>query len=1075
MIGIVYGKSGTGKSEWVFHEMNKAASKHRVFLLVPDREAVMAESRAAALPNAGNIDVLTFGRLCNYLFRTYGGLCVDYIGKGAKKLIMRNVMRAIAPMLKEYGASAESLGIYEKMAALRTVFYQDQIFPRDLDKTSMALGVETPLGAKLSDLALIFAAFDAEVSSRWEDPDGMLSRAEKLLSEHDFFAGSVVFVDSFTSFSAQQMEILAHIMHGANDVFITLPYLPEERNEASVRFLAGTDDRLRRTAERAGVREADSIVLRGAKRYESEELAFLATEISAQTTVSAVWEAEPQDITLVRAANVFAEAEAAALDICRAVRGGLRYRDIAVVVRDPASYEGILDAVFRKYEIPYFLSSRKEISEKPFVKLIFSAFSVTERGFRGEDVISYIKTGFSGISPEDVSLFENYIIKWHLRGKLFTSDEPWNMHPRGYGFSFSEEDYGILSRLAEMKMTVIEPLKSFSAANRTAKTVRERATLLFDFLSGLSVSEKLTAKAEEAKARGDMALAMETVQLWNVFCETLDQLVVSSGETEATAQEFSQMLMMLFLETDIGKIPTSVDEVLISSAAQTLTGGHKYVYLIGAAEGVFPQKVSEDGLFSEHEKTALATMGVELSDRLERRVSEELYFFYRAATMPSKRLYVSFSHYSLSGAEQRESVGVKRICKLFPSLAVRDFELSAPIDLVESRAASFEHATSFSGNLGRALREYYENHPEYAEKFKYMQMPLGAEKTTLSAENAEILFPGKLTTSYTRLEKFIKCRFAYFCEYELKLRDDSPASFGAVDIGSFMHGVLEKTVRWIAEGGEGDIAEGVKCIAGEYLEAIFHRDVEKLPKRLQHLFAYLCKSAEIFARRMKEEFEESSFRPCDFELSVSRDGNAIVLMRLVGEDVSVELRGKIDRVDMYEGEGGKLYIRVVDYKTGEKTFDIKNVRLGLDMQMLLYLFSIWENGEKRYHGEIVPAGVLYAGIKPPQVDLAVGENGNEDDISVKSSGLFLKDEAILRAMDPELSGKWIPVKESDLGKDKPNLVGLDAFLSLKEEVSETVLRYAAELKAGKAYARPMTQGGTSPCEYCRMRAICRIR
>ena len=198
-------------------------------------------------------------------------------------------------------------------------------------------------------------------------------------------------------------------------------------------------------------------------------------------------------------------------------------------------------------------------------------------------------------------------------------------------------------------------------------------------------------------------------------------------------------------------------------------------------------------------------------------------------------------------------------------------------------------------------------------------------------------------------------------------------------------------------------------------------------------------------------------------------------LRLVGEDVSVELRGKIDRVDMYEGEGGKLYIRVVDYKTGEKTFDIKNVRLGLDMQMLLYLFSIWENGEKRYHGEIVPAGVLYAGIKPPQVDLAVGENGNEDDISVKSSGLFLKDEAILRAMDPELSGKWIPVKESDLGKDKPNLVGLDAFLSLKEEVSETVLRYAAELKAGKAYARPMTQGGTSPCEYCRMRAICRIR
>jgi ATP-dependent helicase/nuclease subunit B len=1075
MIGIVYGKNGTGKSEWIFDQMDKAAETRRVFLLVPDREAVMAESRAAGLSNAGNIDVLTFGRLCNYLFRTYGGLCVDYIGKGAKKLIMRNVMRAIAPLLKEYGNAAESLGIYEKMTALRTVFYQDKIFPRDLDKTSSALGLETPLGSKISDLALIFSAFDAEVASRWEDPDGMLSRAERILCANDFFAGSVVFVDSFTSFSAQQMDILAHVMRGADDVFITLPYLPEERYEASVRFLAGTDDRLRRTAERAGVEKAESIVLRGASRYVSAELAFLSTEISAQASVREPWAHEPKDVHLVRAANVFAEAEAAALDICRAIRGGLRYRDIAVVVRDPASYEGILDAVFRKYEIPYFLSSRKEISEKPFVKFIFSAFSVTERGFRGEDVISYIKTGFSGITANDVSLLENYIIKWNLRGKLFTGDDPWNMHPRGYGFSFSDEDYGVLTRLAEMKKTVIEPLKTFSAANKTAKTVRERATLLFDFLSGLSIAEKLTERAEEAKSRGDLALAMETVQLWNAFCETLDQLVIASGDTDATGQEFSQMLMMLFLETDIGKIPTSVDEVVISGAAQTLTGGHKYVYIIGAAEGVFPQKVSEDGLFSEHEKTALAMHGVELSDRLERRVSEELYFFYRAAVKPSERLYVSFSHYSLSGAEQRESVGIKRIRKLFPKLSVRDFELSAPIDLVESRAASFEHATAFSGNLGRALREYYENHGEYAEKFKYMQMPLGAEKTTLSPENAALLFPGRLSTSYTRLEKFIKCRFAYFCEYELKLRDDSPASFGAVDIGSFMHGVLEKTVRWIAEGGEGDISEGVKRIAGEYLTELFRRDAEDLPKRLKHLFAYLCKSAEIFARRMKEEFDASSFRPCDFELTVGRDGNAVVPMRLAGEDVSVELRGKIDRVDILEGEGGRLYVRVVDYKTGEKTFDIKNVRLGLDMQMLLYLFSIWENGEKRYHGEIVPAGVLYAGIKPPQVDLSVGENGNEDDISVKTSGLFLKDEDVLRAMDPDLEGKWIPVKASDLGKDKPNLVGLDAFLALKEEVTETVLKYASELKAGNAQARPMTAGGTSPCEYCRMRAVCRIR
>ncbi len=1076
MLGIIYGKSGTGKSEWLYSQMEKAAEMHRVYLLVPDREAVMAESRAASLKNAGNIDVLTFGRLCNTLFRTYGGLCADYIGKGAKKLIMRNVMKTIAPMLKEYGTNAEGFGLYEKMTALRTVCYQDRIFPAELDRASGKLGPETPLGAKISDLAFIFAAFDAEIASRWEDPDGILSRAETILSEEDFFEGSVVFIDSFTSFSAEQTEILAHIMKGAEDVFLTLPYLPEEKEEASVRFLAGTDDKIRRTAERAGIGTIESITLRGAKRYDHEELAFLSTEISAQNAASAVWERDPEHIQLVRSANVFAEAESAALDICRAVREkGLRYREIAVIVRDPASYEGILDAVFRKYEIPYFLSSRKEFAQKPLIQCIFSAFSVIERGFRGEDVIAYMKTGFSGLSASEISLFENYIVKWRLRGKLLTGDDPWNMHPRGYGYSFSEKDYDTLSHLAEMKQTVMEPLKRFSAANRTVKTIKERAALLFDFLSNLLVPEALSKKAEEAEARGDRALAMETVQLWNIFCETLDQLVTSAGDSEASQREFAEMLMMLFSETDIGNIPTSVDEVVISGAAQTLTGGHRYVYILGAAEGIFPQKVTEDGLFSEYEKSALASLDIRLSDRLEKKVSEELYFFYRAAVMPSKRLYISFPHYSLSGAEQRPSVGVKRICKLFPKLEMKDFELSDPLSLLETKAASFEHIPSFSGNLGKALKEYYEQDEGYAQKLMDMKTPLSAAKTVLSPEQAALLFPGRLVTSYTKLEKFIKCRFAYFCEYELKLRDDSPATFGAVDIGSFMHGVLEKTVKWIAEGGKGEIAEGVKTIAEEYLEALFHRDPAHLPKRLRHLFDYLCKSAEIFAKRMKEEFEESAFKPCDFELSVSREGNAVTPMKLVSEDITVELRGKIDRVDLYEGEGGKVYIRVVDYKTGEKTFDMKNVKLGLDMQMLLYLFSIWENGEKRYRGEILPAGVLYAGIKPPQVDLAVGETENEEEISVKTSGLFLKDEEVLRAMEPSLAGKWIPVKENDLTKEKQNLMGLDAFLSLKEEVSQTVLRYASELKSGKAYAKPMKDAGTSPCEYCRMRAVCRIK
>ena len=1072
MIRFIYGKAGSGKTAAVFSEMEKSARNGKVFLLVPDREAVAAETRAAELENAQNIDVLTFGRLCNYVFRRWGGLCVDYIGAGAKKLMMRNVMKTLSPSLKEYGKT-NHFGIFEKMTEFRSACYHDKISPSNLEEASRSLGEATPLGAKAADLALIFAAFDAEVATRFEDPDGMLSTAYALLQEHDFFEDADVFIDSFSTFSPQQYDILGNIFRFARNVTVTFPFVKEERNEPAVAVLSETERKMRRVAQTAGAGRIEETVLREIHRYRSEALRFLAENIAK--TKSKPWGAErvPGDIRIVRASNAFFEAESVALDICRAVRSGVRYREIAVIVRDTASYEGILDAVFRKYDIPYFLSSRKEISEKPLVKLIFSAFAAADRGFRGADVVSYIKTGYAGISADEVSLFENYIIKWNLRGKSFTGDEPWNMHPRGYGASFTEEDAEKLRMLADIRARVIGPLKAFAAAGRSLSTVKDRATLLFDFLSGLGVPAMLEQKAKEAALREQAALAAETVQLWNVFCGALDQLVVSCGQTEASSSEFSQMLSTVLLETDIGKIPTSVDEVTISSAVQKIPGEHRYVYLVGAEEGRFPLRFSEKGLFSEHEKSLLKSCGVDLSDRMERGASEELYYFYRAATLASEKLYISYAHYNFSGDEQFPSVGIKRIRALFEGLAIEDFERSEPQARIESRKASFERAATTGGNLGRALREYYGEHEEYAQKMKYMKTPIGAADCVLSPENAELLFPGKLSASYSRLERFIKCRFAYFCEYELKLRDYEPASFGAPDIGSFMHGVLEKTVKWIAEGGEGDIAENVRKIAGEYISEIFRMPPELVPKRLAHLFEYLCRSAEIFAARIKEELEVSSFHPRDFELTVGREGDAVEPLRLESGEVSVELRGKIDRVDTYEDGDGRLFVRVVDYKTGTKTFRIENVKLGLDTQMLLYLFSIWENGAKRYQSEPIPAAVLYAGIKPPQVDMKVGEDTSAFEGSVSASGLFLKDEDILRAMDPMLKGEYIPVKEADLAKGKPNLIGEGAFADLKKEVTEVILKYAAELKRGVACAKPLETEGTVPCEYCKMKAVCR--
>jgi ATP-dependent helicase/nuclease subunit B len=326
-------------------------------------------------------------------------------------------------------------------------------------------------------------------------------------------------------------------------------------------------------------------------------------------------------------------------------------------------------------------------------------------------------------------------------------------------------------------------------------------------------------------------------------------------------------------------------------------------------------------------------------------------------------------------------------------------------------------------------------------------------------------------TSYSRLEKYIVCNFSYFCEYELKLKDNAPVRFGAVDVGIFMHRMLELTVKYAMDNPNADDTEIKERIREEcriYLESVFRGSSADVSPRIVHLTNYLSLACEKFVAKFREEFRYSKFTPKDFEITIGR-GADIEPLRLSNENGSVELRGKIDRVDAYEDGSGRVYIRVADYKTGSKKFELKNVEAGRDLQMLLYLFSVGENGKKRYGAEISPAGVLYVSVKPASetVDLGVetsdtAKNGN--------SGLFLDNEEILHAMEPGLEGRFIPVTSSKKGRKKDNLMAEEEFAALKDTVIQTVMRASDELRTGKAHADPC-DGKT--CDYCKMRAVCR--
>jgi ATP-dependent helicase/nuclease subunit B len=1033
----------------------------------------MAERAFSLAPNAGDIDVVTFTRLSNFVFRRYGGICENYISRGAKKVIMHNTLAALSGLFSSKGEFFESdTAATERFISMHTELVRGAVTPALLARA--AEGCEGETGKKFADISMLFTAFDAEVGARFEDPDGMLAKTNALLSGGDFFRGSDVYIDQFTTFSKEQLVTVREIMRAADNVYVSVPYVPsEDKNTPCFFGIADTAKRLLDAAEAAGAEIAEPTVLLSGRRFKNEELSFLSRNLfPGGGYVRGTYGKKPENVRVMSAANTFAEAEAVCLDIAKKVREGARYRDFAVIVRNSEGYAGVIDAMMRKYEIPCFISGRKDIAELAFIKFILCALAAAERGFARELIISYIKTDFAGLTPDEINLFENYVRKWSISGARFYDEYEWNMNPEGFRGEMTAEGEEKLIRLSEIRKKAILPLRAFCEDAAGRHSVEWFAKRLYSFALELSAPEKIALDAAEAKKRGEKSLAAELTQLFAVFVDALDALVSAAGGEEVGAAEFTSLLRLVLSETDIGRIPTSLDEVTIYDAQAGGYSGVKYAYVMGACDGAFPARVEDDGIFNDKEKELLLAHGIEITSTVERRLCDELYYFYAAACAPAEKLCFTYPVYE-GGKKTRRSPALATVLELFPLLTEERFENLPKAELLERAAASFEYILRGNDSFSRALRDYYESAPEYAEKTRYIGTPLSSFRLRIPEEEAREIFPKNMSTSYSRLEKYIVCNFSYFCEYELKLKDNSPVKFGAVDVGNFMHKMLELTVRYaLYNPGATDeeMREQIEKECRRYLETVCRGSYAEISPRISHLAAYLSHTCEKFVAKFREEFRESSFTPKDFEITVGR-GADIEPIRIADENGSVELRGKIDRVDVYEGGDGKIYIRVADYKTGSKKFELKNIEAGRDLQMLLYLYSVCENGERRYGKDISPAGVLYVSVKPAaeNVDLGVP---TPDEAKNGNSGLFLDNDEVLTAMEPGLEGRFIPVKEGKGGKKKGNLMAAEEFAALKETVIETVLRACGELRGGKADADPCEPAA---CEYCKMKAVCRTK
>ncbi len=1129
MITFFYGKSGSGKSEWVTEEIGAhLLAGENVILLCPEQEAVIAEARITArfggrIPTE-NLEILNFGRLPERVFREVGGLTVRELGAGGRRLIMHRTLGEAAPVLREYGSAAsEDSGdgaLLDSLLSAVAECKMNCITPSALETAAETLshGAYKTLGDKVSDLSLIYALYEQYLHREYRDPEDMLSFLDEKLEETDsaFFVHKNIYLDGFNGFTAQQYRIIRRMFAHADAVTVSLGCEVGGERPWMMRRIYDTERTLfsilRDQNQEAAIRS-----LSVNRRTASPALRYLCDRLwhmGAQTQAQAI-PLVGEDIRVFACDTPFSEAEAVALDIRRYVMAGGRYRDVTIITRDIERYEGILDAVFEKYELPLYMAHRSALSATPLFRYLRHLQAIVVWGAQRADVIGLLKTGFSGIEENDIFLFETYTEAWNLSGRAFLDGEDWNMNPAGYKEEVTEDDLAVLARVNLVKRTLAEGLFVFAEEMRTAeKTVAMHAAQLFSWLWEANIPALLDARAEMERASGDPADAEKTEQLWAMFVGALDTLVTVSGEVVCDANTFFSLFSLSVSDLDVASIPARCDEVTAGDAALLRPDRAKRVYLIGCMDGCFPKTPAEGTLLSDFDKSILEGLGITLSVGAADAMQDEMFHFWYACVAAEQALIVTYPTADLQGKAYRPSSGVERILALFPALTPEN-PIQAPlIDRAVNRATLFECYAAEravdkqeNGALAKVLSHTFASlaweDEDIRRRLDALTMPLSRRRHQLNAETLALLFgaeDGRRTISMTqsRLESYVLCRFAYFCGYVLKLKEQKRVTFGTADIGSFVHYVLQKFMeQYAADENPARYEEEAvldACI-GEllsgYMEGVAGlRDGDNQPNRVRHLFARLRKTAVLIARNLIREFAQSDFRPRDFELTIGADTgregeeHAIPPLSIVSDDgMNIRLYGKIDRVDTYEADG-VTYLRVVDYKTYVKKFSLDDVRAGLNMQMLLYLFSVWQNGTARYGDTLRPAGILYMAANTAEVthrEIPSSEKAKNDaEKGLDRSGLFLEDEHILRAMDHDMAGAFIPVrlkKDGTFYKGAP-LETLEGFGSLMNEVRETVCAITKEMVGGRADADPISRThpdtGRDPCAYCAMRAVCRI-
>ena len=1034
---IIYGRAGTGKSEYIFNEIrNKLKEKYnkKIYVITPEQFSFTAEKKLMEdNKSVINAEVITFNRMAYRVMQEIGGCINTNLTKCGKAMLIYSILQNEKGNLKFLNKSDENIDL-----AMRTIteFKKHGIKIGDLQKEKDSIE-DICLKTKLNDLIVIYNKFNEKIENNYIDDTDLLTNLAENIDKISLFKEADFYIDEFSGFTNQEYLIIQKLINISNNLTINFCIDNMELNtDPNIDVFYPNKVTLSKILKLNDENKKIEIInLDEFHRFKNDELKIIENNLYSKKINK--YENKVNNINLFLAKNQYSEIEYIAKKINYLVKNeNYRYRDISIITKNIGQYSSLIKAIFNKYNIPVFIDEKRDLNQNIIIQYFLSILEILIKNYSYESVFNYIKINFLNINENDIFKLEKYCIKYGIKNNKFKND---------FIYGINEENKEEINYLNEIRKQIINPLVNLKINLDKDKTAKNISKEMYLFLKNNNFENKLNEKINILKNNNLLELAKEYEESYKIILNILDEIVLIFDDEKITLDKFYNLIKIGLKNSGLGKIPSTQDQIIVGDTDRSRNHKVKSIFIIGLNDGIYPSVNRDEGFLNDDDRHLLKNDGIELAKGTLENLYDDNFNIYKAFTTAEEKLFLSYASLDNEGKNLRQSTLIIKIKNIFPNIIEES-------DILLNDKNKFDEDSNM-----RII------------------------KNKISTANINKLYGNILNTSVSKLEKYKSCPYSYFLQYILKLKEREELKVQNIDTGSFMHEVIDEFFEVVQE-------KNIKLenIEEYEIEEIVDKIIdEKLMDSKNYIFKATAKYRLLVSRLKRiilkalkyivESLIKSKFELLGTEIEFSNKGKYKPIVLDIGEGKKVEITGKIDRIDIGKLDE-KKYVRIIDYKSSVKGIDFSNIYGGLQLQLITYMDAVCKLED------FLPAGILYFNLLEQMItsNKKLSEEEIEQKIknNFKMKGLVLADINVAKMHDNNLdtgSSSFVPIyidKSGNLSDKKSSVATDKEFNKLQNYINKTIKEIANEIFKGNMELKPYYKNKRTPCEYCSYKLMC---